>query len=59
MSEGQSMLIKTGRGSISFVAGCSWVNSVKKAPLFKADLHDKQQTIFPLNPAPIRWPWAS
>lgn len=53
------MLIKTGRGSISFVAGCSWVNSVKKAPLFKADLHDKQQTTFPLNPAPIRWPWAS
>ena len=53
------MLIKTGRGSISLVAGCSWVNSVKKAPLFKADLHDKQQATPTPQSAPIRWPWAS
>ena len=53
------MLIQTGRGSISFVAGCSWVNSVKQAAPFKSDLHAKQPSSTPPQPTPQRWPWAS
>ncbi|MEY4360119.1 MAG: hypothetical protein RLZZ631_1605 [Cyanobacteriota bacterium] len=53
------MLIQTGRGSISFVAGCSWVNSVKQATPFKSDLHAKQSPSTPPQPTPQRWPWAS
>jgi len=33
------MLIKTGRGSISFVAGCCWVNSVTQPPPPKHNIH--------------------
>lgn len=53
------MLIQTGRGSISFVAGCSWVNSVKQAASSKSDLHAKQPSSTPPQPTPQRWPWAS
>ncbi|NDC16004.1 MAG: hypothetical protein EBZ76_12790 [Synechococcaceae bacterium WB9_2_170] len=59
MLGGQAMLIQTGRGSISFVAGCSWVNSVKQATPFKSDLHAKQSPSTPPQPTPQRWPWAS
>ena len=31
------MLVKTGLGSISFVAGCCWVNSVVQPPPLKTD----------------------
>jgi uncharacterized lipoprotein len=53
------MLIQTGRGSISFVAGCSWVNSVKQSAPFQFETRDKQQPT-PTPQAPQhRWPWAS
>ena len=53
------MLIQTGRGSISFVAGCSWVNSVKLAVPFQSELHAKQSSSKPAHPPSLRWPWAS
>ena len=36
------MLIKTGRGSISFVAGCCWVNSVTQPPPAKRSSHGQR-----------------
>ncbi len=36
------MLIKTGRGSISFVAGCCWVNSVTQPPPAKHTIHGQR-----------------
>lgn len=53
------MLIQTGRGSISFVAGCSWVNSVKQSTPFQSDARDKQQPPQAPQPTQLRWPWAA
>ena len=53
------MLIQTGRGSISFVAGCSWVNSVKQSAPFQSDARDKQQPAQAPQPIQLRWPWAA
>jgi len=36
------MLIQTGRGSISFVAGCCWVNSVTQPPPAKRSSHGQR-----------------
>jgi hypothetical protein len=36
------MLIKTGRGSISFVAGCCWVNSVAQPSITKQATHGQR-----------------
>ncbi len=35
------MLVNTGRGSISFVAGCCWVNSVIKPPPLRTESHEQ------------------
>ena len=53
------MLIQTGRGSISFVAGCSWVNSVKQSAPFQSNTRDKQPPHQAPHPTQHRWPWAS
>jgi len=34
------MLVKTGHVSISFVAGCCWVNSVIKPPPLRHEQHE-------------------
>lgn len=36
------MLVKTGLGSISFVAGCCWVNSVIKPPPLRTETHEQR-----------------
>jgi len=46
------MLIKTGRGSISFVAGCCWVNSVTQPPPAKHSLHGQRDHRKPQLPDP-------
>jgi hypothetical protein len=34
--------VNTGHGSISFVAGCCWVNSVIKPPPLRTETHEQQ-----------------
>ena len=41
------MLVKTGKGSISFVAGCCWVNSVVEPPPLRTDSNDNNSHPFP------------
>jgi hypothetical protein len=42
------MLVKTEQGSISFVAGCCWVNSVAQPSAAKGSRDDK-------NNSPFQW----
>jgi len=37
------MLVSMGQGSISFVAGCCWVNSVIKPPPLRTETHEHNQ----------------
>ena len=38
------MLIQTGKGSISFVAGCTWIHSVHPGPAPHGHTRTEQQT---------------
>jgi hypothetical protein len=45
------MLIRTGLGSISMVAGCCWVNSVARPPLARSPRQKAQREEL-IPPAP-------